>query len=334
MNSFGNVGPYRQYVLNTPWDISTVTLVSSGNLAGAGGIYNSKIVGIQNGLKVYANQGPRDNYRQAWALNSSADFRTANGYSVFTGLVRSISTDPTGVHYYVVLSGVIYQYALTTPWDIGLTGNYVSVRNFNPSAQSAAMKVQFKEDGTKMFMLSQTNDAVYEYNLSTAWDISTLSYTSVSFSVSTQENNPYGMYIGDSGSVMYILGATNRTVYQYSLSTPWDLSTASYTGTSFSVNAQETVPLAVVFGNSGSSMYIAGHTADRIFEYSLSTPWDVSTATYTGKFVAGLRTNPYALWVSTDGLIFYMPGSVNVVNDIIYQYNLTSSSTPYVSPYS
>jgi DNA-binding beta-propeller fold protein YncE len=84
--------------------------------------------------------------------------------------------------------------------------------------------VTFKPDGTKMYMVGGSSDKVYQYTLSTAWDLSTASYDSVSFSVSSQDGTPFDVTFKPDGTKMYIMGNTNKKVYQYT--TGYDLSLA------------------------------------------------------------------------------------------------------------
>jgi hypothetical protein len=70
------------------------------------------------------------------------------------------------------------------------------------------------------------------YNLSVA------SYDGVSFSVASQDNNPRSVTFNSDGSKMFVLGVTGYSVYQYSLSTAWNPSSATYDSVSFSVESQ------------------------------------------------------------------------------------------------
>ena len=63
----------------------------------------------------------------------------------------------------------------------------------------------------------------------------------------------------------------------------FDVSTASYVQ-NFSVSAQETGPSGITFNNDGTKMFIVGYSGDDVNEYSLSTAFDVSTATYVQNF--------------------------------------------------
>ena len=133
-----------------------------------------------------------------------------------------------------------------------------------------------------MYILGYTGDAVYQYSLSTAWDLSTASYDSVSFSVLTQDTAGYDLAFSSDGSYFYMVGATNDFVYQYTMSTPWSISTASYTR-SYSVATYESNATGISFNATGSEMYILGTTYNAINRFTLTTPWDISTATYVSQ---------------------------------------------------
>ena len=229
---------------------------------------------------------------------------------------------PDGTKMYMVgrTNDTVYQYSLSTAWDIS-TSSYDSV-SFSVATQDVNPEsISFKSDGTKMYMVGSTSDKVYQYTLSTSWDLSTTSYDSVSFSVSSQELTPQGMFFKSDGTKMYIVGYTNDTVYQYSLSSAWDLSTASYDSVSFSVGSQDTVPSGLSFTSNGTKMYIVGRTNDIIYQYTLSTAWDVSTASYDSiSFsVTSQESSPQDMFFKSDDTKIYIVG---YTNDTVYQYSL------------
>ena len=164
-----------------------------------------------------------------------------------------------------------------TPETVGFSdvdgASYDSVSFSVGSQDTNPRGVAFNSDGTKMYMVG-TGDSVYQYSLSTAFDLSTASYDSVSFSVSSQDTVPSGITFNSDGTKMYMVGLTNDNVYQYSLSTGFDLSTASYDSVSFSVSSQDTSPYDIAFNSDGTKMYMAGIANDSVFQYSLSTAFD------------------------------------------------------------
>ena len=217
--------------------------------------------------------------------------------------------------------GNILQYTLSTAYDVS-SASYDSVA-YNPSEAANLQGLEFKADGTKMYVMDYGGtDSVFQYSLSTAWDISTASYDSKSFSLSPQGTSHQGIFIRQSDGLKLYLMAADDKVYQYTLSTAWDISTASYDSKSYSVNSEETSPTEVFFSSDGLKFFISGLSGDDVTEYSMTTAWDVSTASPTGNTVSSQATQPYGLFFKPDGTKMYI---VTDTNDTIYQYSTGST---------
>ena len=183
-------------------------------------------------------------------------------------------------------SGTAYGFTLkvtgtevTETYDI-VNASYDSVSLDLRPEGTAPNGLHFKPDGTKMYVSEGDSDSIYQYTLSTAWDLSTASYDSVSFSVASQTVNPREIHFKSDGTKMYIASTNPDEVFQYTLSTAWDLSTASYDSVSFSVSSEEGLPWGLHFKTDGTKMYVSGASSDSIYQYTLSTAWDLSTASY------------------------------------------------------
>lgn len=127
-----------------------------------------------------------------------------------------------------------------------------------------------------MYVVGQINKTVYQYALSTAWDVSTATYETKSFSVNTQETLPTGVCFGDSGTKMYAVGTTNDTIYQYTLSTAWEVNTASYASKSYSPGVGAT-PQGIRFSSDGITCYMLENTSDVLRQIKLQTAWDIAS---------------------------------------------------------
>ena len=261
------------------------------------------------------------------------------GGSYFTaqkwgGIHIIIATDAV----YKVVEDSIYNLGVTAPAaaptvveanSTSATTDYEN-KSFDVNSEDATPAcLFFKPDGTKMYFMGFTNKSVFQYSLSTAWDVDTANYDSKSFSVNGEETSPYGLFFKPDGTKMYIVGQTNDTVFQYSLSTAWDVDTASYDSKSFSVNSEDATPLDIFFKSDGTKMYFIGSTNDTVFQYSLSTAWDVDTASYDSKSfsVSGEDTFQFGLFFKSDGTKMYFMGSNN---DTVFQYSLSAAWDIYV----
>ena len=158
---------------------------------------------------------------------------------------------------------------------------YASYDNvsFNVSSQdNIIFGLTFNTDGTKMYIGGNQYDNIYQYDLSTAFDLSTASYNNVNFSASAQTNIVTDVNFNSSGSIMYVVGLDFEKVYQYNLSTNFDVSTATYNNVSFTISSQSERPFSVIFNPNGTKMYILQDSPGVIYQYNLSTAFNVSTA--------------------------------------------------------
>ncbi len=216
-----------------------------------------------------------------------------------------------------------------------ISASYDSVSFSVATEETTPNDLFFSPDGLKMYVLGSAGDDVNEYNLSTAWVVSSAVYSTV-FSVSGQDTSPNGLFFRADGTKMYVLGQTNDTVFQYTLSTPWSVATASYDGISFSVAGQELTPTGLTFRPNGLSMYVVGTTNDTVYQYTLSTAWNVSTATFLQSFsISGQESQPSGVTFTGDGSRMFVVGSSG---DDVNVYNLTTpwdiSTSAFVNVFS
>jgi len=214
----------------------------------------------------------------------------------------------------------VYQYSLSAVWDVG-TASYENKYKSVLAQDDALQDVFFKPDGTKMYIAGSSSDTIYQYSLSTAWDISTAEYEDKYKSVGAQDGLPFGIFFKPDGSKMYMMGAGADIVYQYSLSTSWDISTADYDNKYKDVSDKDYETGDVFFKPDGTKMYIVGAISDTIYQYSLSTAWDISTANYDNrnKDISGEDGEPQDIFFRPEGAKMYMVG---YANDRVHQYSL------------
>ena len=241
-----------------------------------------------DGTKMYMTGGNADSVFE-YDLSTAFDVSTASYnnvsyyYGAPPGITEALFFRADGLKWYSIDRGddKVFEYNMSTAWDITSSSLNQSLDISNKEATGRGLF--FSSDGTKMYICGAGLSTANQYNLSTAWDISTASHSST-FSVSSQDVFPHGISIKSDGTKMYIIGSNTDSVYQYSLSTAYDLSTASYDSVSFSVQSQDPLPFGFYLKPDGTKMYVAGRSNDAIFQYSTS-----STAAATFSYPASVE---------------------------------------------
>ncbi len=143
-----------------------------------------------------------------------------------------------------------------------------------------------------------------------------------SFSVATQEDNSTGVTFNNDGTKMFVSGNAGNDVGEYSLTTPFDVSTATFVD-SFGVATQDSNPSGVAFNNDGTKMFVVGFSGKDVNEYILSTGFDLtSTVTFVDSFdVSGQESSPRDVIFNNDGTKMFVVGKDD---DAVNEYTLST----------
>ena len=245
------------------------------------------------------------------------------------GTPQSLVFNPDGTKMFVVgrAGKDINEYTLSTGFDVS-TASFVDsfdVRNEETQPKGLA----FNNDGTKMFVVGYTDDEVLEYNLSPGFDVSTATFID-GFSVRSEDLIPSGLAFNNDGTKMFVVGQQDDDVNEYTLSNGFDVSTASFVD-AFDVSNEESSPLDLKFNHNGTRMFVTGYSGKDVNEYTLSTGFDVSTASFVDSFsVSSEESAPTGLAFNDDGTKMFVSGKTgDDVNEYTLScaYKVTSSST-------
>ena len=141
-----------------------------------------------------------------------------------------------------------------------------------------------------------------------------------SYDVTSEETEPQGLTFNNDGTKMFITGHDGDDVNEYTLSTGFDVSTASFVD-SFSISSQETDPMGLAFNQDGTKMFVTGWAGEDVNEYTLSTGFDVSTASFVNSFsITDQDDEPSSLAFNSDGSKMFLVGREN---NKVYEYTLT-----------
>jgi sugar lactone lactonase YvrE len=323
--TFANVSNIVQWNLSEPYNIATAVdsgiVLPIGNLELTADTFDFS----EDGTKLFIGGSFTRTFWQAdlstpWDLTTAVfrqgrQVRPINGQGTSNaGWGLQFSTD--GTKFYFITNNIVYQYDLTTAWDLE-TADYAS-KSFSVLAQdNAARGLFFKPDGTKFYMVGIQNDNVRQYSMSTAWDISTASYDTVTLNVGGQEATPTSIYLSPDGIKLYVMGQTGDDVNEYTLGTAWEINTATYVRVTTAALLAEGAPTALWFKEDGTKAWTTGSGTDQIRQYTLSTPWNVSTMAHEGTLLVQNNADPVGLCFSDDGNFLFVTQSVRV-----FRYNL------------
>jgi hypothetical protein len=289
-----------QAVVNIPWtDNNTDTLQTIANDTTTNATYYPSFVTATSGAQTAKVSNTKLTFNPSTGTLTSANLAT-NGFI-------SIATD-TGT--------------TTIENDDTLSGWKYSGKSFSVATQETAPTGIFmSSDGTKMFVIGTSGDDINRYDLSTAWDVSTAVYHSVSATIG--DTAPQDLTFSPDGTKLYVIGSTGDTIRYFTLSTAWDLSTISFVS-AFSVATQDTTPTGIDVKSDGTKIWVAGDAGNTIEEYVMSTAWNISTASLNYTLAVGsYLSTPNSVQVSSDGTKMYVVGTTG---DDINRFDL---STPY-----
>ena len=247
----------------------------------------------------------------------STDDRTSWGVIKNGDGVRKIARNNSGTWQYNNDAGT----SVNMSYDIAnAVDESVSYTPSNPTF-SSVMAYTFNSDGTKLY--SAVTGAPWQHELSTAFDISTASSIGYNYSADIQESNARFITFNPAGTKMYLGGVVNNTIYQYSLSSGFDLAGSSvsrdtsktFTITNTSPGTASVSLNGMIFNNDGTKMYITNQ--ERIEQYSLSTAsYDsINVVVATGDFPTDTKFN-------SDGTKLFIIGTVT---DSVHQYSLSTA---------
>lgn len=181
---------------------------------------------------------------------------------------------------------VIYSINLDTAWDF-LSFDWDNISQKSSMSGLGTMRgMAISSDGTKLYITDGTDYEVKQFNLSTAWDITTLSTSpdaTLDFSAYSTDGIR-GLTFKPDGSMMFVChqGAVSpylsRSVQAFDLGTSWSLGGTVTHNDTYRVGSVETGLTSIDFKPDGTRMYVSGNAGGTIDQYTLTTAWDISTA--------------------------------------------------------
>ena len=310
--------------------VSTDDRTSWGVIKDGDGV--RKIARNNSGTWQYNNDGGTSvnaYYDIANAVDDSVSYTPSN--PTFSN-VMAYTFNSDGTKLYSVVQGTPWQHELSTAFDISTASSI----GYNYSADiqdNNGRFVTFNPTGTKMYLGGVVNNTIYQYSLSSAFDLAGASVsrdTSKTFTITNASGvssvSLNGMIFNNNGTKMYVINKDR--IEQYSLSTAYDISTASYDSINFVVTSQETSPLDAKFNSDGTKLFVIGNGSDAVHRYTLSIAYDLSTISYDNiSFnVLSKVSNAWSLNFNNDGSKMYIS---DFSGGVIYQWTTSGTNIVY-----
>lgn len=293
-----------------------------------------------DGTKLFIVSG--FDYVYQYTLSTPFDPSTAteDGYWNFTEYESSgegLEFSPDGKYLY--LGGhdqnTVLQFTLASPWNV-LTepdagweqkafrrGN---IRGAGIETESYQQGFTFGNDGTKLYIVGYGADNIEQFNLSTAYSVSTMIGSEGRYDLASIAGitGVYAIRWKPDGTKFYIVDVDGDDIIEFSVSNAWDITSGTITeGTNYYVGGEETWPTDVAFNTDGTKMFVLGNSGNGIDEYSLSTGYDLSSTVAHVRHVTlnTANTDPHAFDFSPDGTKLTV---VNLGSDRLYYYTLST----------
>lgn len=244
------------------------------------------------------SQGGAETYAHIQAKVTDKTFESEDGQLILSTMTAGADTEV------LTLSGIgsTFNNQLSVTGDVNIVG----------SGYSSDLTSSIKPDNT---------------NSSSSWKL-----TDKVLNINSASSAPTAMWLGDSGTKLYIIGSTNDDIDRFELTTPYDIS-SNIIATTSNDSGNGSVPQGMYFKSDGSRYWTVDSGPDYIRQYSLSTAWDIQTSSRStnaanGKSYVDIRlngdANPTGVAFSADGLKVIICGSngAGSTGDSIYSYTL------------
>ena len=245
----------------------------------------------------------------------------------------AIAFNPSGTKMFVVgmSQNKIYEFDLTTGFDVSTATKNSNECSFIGLADDA-VDIDFNSDGTKLFLVDQgqggADNTIEEFDLSTAYDVSSCTHVEEHFA---GDFELVGIEFNTNGTKLFIFDETSGSlIKQYSLNSAYNLSNPTLqkqsTGTSNRTFEDiEDSPKGFAFSSDGSKMFMTGRERDKVQEFNLSTPFDLSSVSRAGaETIASQIVDVGGISFSNDGLkMFVLDADNDAANKDVNEYDLT-----------
>ncbi len=331
----------HSYTLSTAYDfMSTVTFQDTYTASELS--YITEVGFNATGTTMFLGSNSSGDWVYRYSLSAGFDISSTvtyqEGFDVgpHTWGLGGFVFSPSGNKMFTIGSNsdAVDQFDLSTTFEFNDEDPATLDGSYSAAVQvGSGQDVTFSDDGLIMHVLDQAKTAIYQYTLSTAFVVSTAS-SDANFAVGTYDSSPTDMAFSADGMTLFVVGTSDNSVDQFSVSSKFDISSTVIHQGTFDASGEQAGVRGIAFNDDGSRMFITGYDPTdgysvSVDQYSLSTDYDI-TSTVTAQEQLGIYTDadqPTDIAFNDDGTIMLILDDGDVK---VHQYEL---STPYELDY-
>ena len=213
----------------------------------------------------------------------------------------------------------------------GAVSGFVDSKQVN---QNIPMAIAFNPSGTKMFVVGMSQNKIFEFDLTTGFDVSTATKNSNVCSFIGLADDAVDIDFNSDGTKLFLVDVDGteddeHAIEEFNLTTAYDVSTCVHANEHF---LDEFKLVGIEFNASGTKLFIFDETggSSLIKQYSLNSPYNLSNPTLQKQSTGTSDTTYEAIEDSPKGFAFSSDGSKMFMTgrdrEEVQEFNL---STPF-----
>jgi len=279
----------REYVATSPNIIVGAT--ANGNtftlpevVAASGPLEPFSITFRSNGKQLFVLERTDNVFVRCHLDNINWNISTASYFPNFLASsgYQSVFWKPDGTKLFALNSGGgdrIDEFTLDDRWNMNegtITFNFALA-----GIAESPRGIWVSSDGLTCFVVDSTTDDIVQLDMSTGWDLSTMTDPLIRFdlTIRTNINNPSGVAFSKDQLTYYVCGSGTDDVFQYTVTSPLDITTSAFSGNSLDLSGMGDLA-DIRLRPDDNLMYVCTRNADFVRLFSLPPDGNVSNAVF------------------------------------------------------
>lgn len=217
-------GRLREFTMSVAGDLSAGTNTGNTTINNAGTEVGFEWSPDGRYLMMFNNNSTGDGdtvylYRANTAGTATGGVTLLGSYIIGTTDLLSGTVSSDGRHFLTLHSTArqVRRYDMPSPWTLNTSVKQNGTGSVNGES-STMMGIRLSLDGMRLFgVAGGAQDAVYQYNFGTRLLMSSMTYSTTSFSISALEGSPRGICMNFRNSKLFVSGSENAAVHRISV---------------------------------------------------------------------------------------------------------------------